>query len=287
MLVLGTGETLKRNHLPVQAPPKPSRSGSVKSHGKVENSADDVPTEFTKVPAKPAELDPLMANDTPQPPTISNTNHTTPTSDSDVASEPQANDVQESVEFPVLSVRKKAVIEEKKIDQENKIATVVHVHQKESSPPTIKKANDKIEIVVTNEDTSVKDDRSTLTSEQSKPTKIEDTCSKSSQDIKDKSPTQPDVKQNTTEDSPVEKNNPKATNSDSLIESDEPKSKPQSSQWESGVSKGGGGFDDYVFEVARSLGKGSNGPHVNKNILRTPLRTQYLVYTLTHIHTRS
>ncbi len=276
VLVLGTGETLKRNHLPVQAPPKPSRSASVKSHNKIENSPDDVPTKSAKEPTKPAELDPLLTNEISQPPAISNENHTRPQPQSisngnhtppapvsDVLiSEPQANDVLESGEVPVVSVRKKAAIEEKKIDQENKIATATNGQQKESSPSPIKKellVKEKIESVVTKKDTVVKDDRPTLTSEQSKPT-IEGTCSNSSQDMKDKPTTQPDVKQNTKEDTPVEQDNPKATNGNSLIESDEPKPKPQASQ-ESGVSNGGGGFDDYVFEAARSLGESSNGPH--------------------------
>ncbi len=276
VLVLGTGETLKRNHLPVQAPPKPSRSASVKSHNKIENSPDDVPTKSAEEPTKPAELDPLLTNEISQPPAISNENHTPPQPQSisngnhtppapvsDVLiSEPQANDVLESGEVPVVSVRKKAAIEEKKIDQENKIATATNGQQKESSPSPIKKellVKEKIESVVTKKDTVVKDDRPTLTSEQSKPT-IEGTCSNSSQDMKDKPTTQPDVKQNTREDTPVEQDNPKATNGNSLIESDKPKPKPQASQ-ESGVSNGGGGFDDYVFEAARSLGESSNGPH--------------------------
>ncbi len=289
VLVLGTGETLKRNHLPVQAPPKPSRSASVKSHNKIENSPDDVPTKSAEEPTKPAELDPLLTNEISQPPAISNENHTPPQPQSIsnenhtppqpqsisngnhtppapvsdvIISEPQANDVLESPEFPVVSVRKKAAIEEKKIDQENKIATATNGQQKESSPSPIKKellVKEKIESVVTKKDTVVKDDRPTLTSEQSKPT-IEGTCSNSSQDMKDKPTTQPDVKQNTREDTPVEQDNPKATNGNSLIESDEPKPKPQASQ-ESGVSNGGGAFDDYVFEAARSLGESSNGPH--------------------------
>ncbi len=277
MLVLGTGETLKRNTLPDLAPPKPTRTGSIKNHHKVETD-DDKPSDDgnhkSTENTPPQSLTNGSGNETPPTVLVSN----------GVIEPPMKNSEHESTKVIAKSVRTKAIVDDKKV--EHKPSTLPREQSGENRASASSNETSRRSLTSNDDDTSllkaISTDSETVKNKTGD-TQVEENSSKASQSttaqpvktnesplvkgesppvegesppVKGESPPvegeSPPVKGESPpvkgESPPVEGARPSVTNGTELVESNEPKSKP--------VTNDGGGYNDYVFEAARSLGMG-------------------------------